>query len=137
MRTLRILWMILKRTHTIKVCISFIISFFVCAAIIQSVEPDINTYGDSLWYCYVACATIGFGDFAAATAIGRILTVFISLHATLFLAMIPAILVSYYMEVIHRRENESVTLFMDKLEHLPEMNKEELQEIADKIKKIK
>lgn len=137
MRTLRILWMILKRTHTIKVCISFIISFFVCAAIIQSVEPDINTYGDSLWYCYVACATIGFGDFAAVTAIGRILTVFISLHATLFLAMIPAILVSYYMEVIHRRENESVTLFMDKLEHLPEMNKEELQEIADKIKKIK
>lgn len=137
MRTLRILWMILKRTHTIKVCISFIISFFVCAAIIQSIEPDINTYGDSLWYCYVACATIGFGDFAAVTAIGRILTVFISLHATLFLAMIPAILVSYYMEVIHRREKESITLFMDKLEHLPEMNKEELQEIADKIKKIK
>ena len=137
MRTLRILWMILKRTHTIKVCISFIISFFVCAAIIQSIEPDINTYGDSLWYCYVACATIGFGDFAAATAIGRILTVFISLHATLFLAMIPAILVSYYMEVIHRRENESVTLFMDKLEHLPEMSKEELQEIADNIKIIK
>lgn len=137
MRTLRILWMILKRTHTIKVCISFIISFFVCAAIIQSIEPDINTYGDSLWYCYVACATIGFGDFAAVTAIGRILTVFISLHATLFLAMIPAILVIYYMEVIHRREKESITLFMDKLEHLPEMSKEELQEIADKIKKIK
>ena len=51
--------------------------------------------------------------------------------------MIPAILVSYYMEVIHRREKESITLFMDKLEHLPEMSKEELQEIADKIKKIK
>ena len=137
MRTLRILWMILKRTHTIKICISFAICFFVCAAIIQGVEPDINTYGESLWYCYVACATIGFGDFAAVTAIGRILTVFISLHATLFLAMIPAIVVSYYLEVVHRREKESISVILDKLEHLPEMSKEELQAISDKIKKIK
>ena len=137
MRTLRILWMILKRTHTIKVCISFAVCFFVGAAIIQGVEPDITTYGESLWYCYVACATIGFGDFAAVTAIGRILTIFLSLHATVFLAMIPAIIVSYYMEVVHRREKESVSIILDKLEHLPEMSKEELQAISDKIKKIK
>ncbi len=137
MRTLRILWMILKRTHTIKVCISFAVCFFVGAAIIQGVEPDITTYGESIWYCYVACATIGFGDFAAVTAIGRILTVFLSIHATVFLAMIPAIVVSYYMEVIHRREKESVSIILDKLEHLPEMSKEELQAISDKIKKIK
>ena len=129
--------MILKRTHTIKVCISFAACFFIGAAIIQAAEPDITTYGESLWYCYVACATIGFGDFAAVTAIGRILTVFISLHATLFLAMIPAIIVSYYMEVIHRRENESVSLLLDKLEHLPEMSREDLQKISDRIKKIK
>ncbi len=137
MRTLRILWMILKRTHTIKICISFAVCFFACAGIIQSVEPDITTYGESLWYCYVACATIGFGDFAAVTAIGRILTVFISLHATVFLAMIPAIVVSYYLEVVHRREKESVSIMLDKLEHLPEMSKEELQAISDKIKSIK
>ena len=137
MRTLRILWMILKRTHTIKVCISFIVTFFVSAAIIQAVEPDITTYGESLWYCYVACATIGFGDFAAVTAFGRIITVIVSLHAALFVAMIPAILVSYYLEVIHRREKETVTTFMDKLEHLPEMSNEELQAISDRIRKIK
>ena len=137
MRTLRILWMILKRTHTIKVCISFAVCFFVGAAIIQGAEPDITTYGESLWYCYVACATIGFGDFAAVTAIGRIVTVILSLHATVFLAMIPAIIVSYYMEVVHRREKESISIILDKLEHLPEMSKEELQAISDKIRKIK
>lgn len=133
----RIFRMILKRTHTGKIALSFIICFFVCAALIQIAEPSITTYGESLWYSYVAVATIGFGDFAAVTAIGRILTVFISLHATLFLAIIPAIFVSYYMEVIHRREKESVSVMLDKLEHLPEMSKEELQAIADKIKKIK
>ena len=137
MRALRIFLMILKRTHTIKICVSFIACFFASAAVIQAVEPDITTYGESLWYCYVACATIGFGDFAAVTAIGRILTVFISLHATVVLAMIPAIVVSYYLEVVQRREKESVSIMLDKLEHLPEMSKEELQAIADKIKKIK
>ena len=137
MHNIRVLWMILKRTHTTKIAFSYVILFFVVAALIQVVEPAISSYGESLWYCYVACATIGFGDFAAVTAIGRILTVFISLHATLFLAMIPAIVVSYYLEVVHRREKESVSVILDKLEHLPEMSKEELQAISDKIKKIK
>ena len=137
MRNLRILKMILKRTHTTKVALSFLSCFFACAALIQAVEPGITTYPESLWYCYVATATIGFGDVVAVTALGRILTVFLSIHAAILLALIPAILVSYYMEVIHRREKESLSLFMDKLEHLPELSKEELQEIADKIKKIK
>jgi voltage-gated potassium channel len=51
--------------------------------------------------------------------------------------MIPAIVVSYYLEVVHRREKESISVILDKLEHLPEMSKEELQAISDKIKKIK
>ena len=137
MNKFRIFKMILKRTHTTKVVTSFIICFFVCALLIQLVEPGIDTYSESIWYCYVSTATIGFGDYVAVTAIGRILTVIISIHAALMLAMIPAILVSYYMEVIHRREKESVSIMLDKLEHLPEMSKEELQEIADMIKNIK
>ncbi len=137
MRNFRIFKMILKRTHTSKIAVSFFICFFVCAALIQIVEPGITTYGESLWYSYVAVATIGFGDFTAVTAIGRILTVFISIHATVFLAIIPAVIVSYYMEVVHRREQESTSIILDKLEHLPEMSKEELQKIADNVRKIK
>lgn len=137
MKRLRILYTVLKRTNTIKIAVSYFIAFFVAAIFIQMSEPDIDTYGESLWYCYVAAATIGFGDIVAVTAIGRILTVYISLHATLFLAVIPAVIISYYMEVVHRREKESATLLLDKLEHLPELSKEELQQISDKVKKIK
>lgn len=137
MQKLRILWMILKRTHTTKIACSYIIAFFVVALVIQMVEPGISTYGESLWYCYVATATIGFGDIVAVTIIGRILTIYISLHATLFLAIIPAVIVSYYLEVVHRRERESASVILDKLEHLPDMSREELQQIADKVKQIK
>lgn len=137
MKQLRMLWMILKRTHASKILITFVVNLFVVALLVLIVEPHINTYLDSLWYCYVSIATIGFGDIVAVTFIGRILTVYLSLHAILVIAIIPGIITSYYMEVVSRREKETTTLFMDKLEHLPELSKEELQDIADKIKKLK
>ena len=91
---------------------------------------------DGLWYTFVACTTIGFGDFVAVTLLGRILTVYIALNEILLVAILPGVVVSYYLEVIHRREKESVTMFLDKLEHLPELSQEELKEISEKIKKI-
>ena len=52
-------------------------------------------------------------------------------------AVIPGVVVSYYLEVIHRRENEKLMNFMDTLEHLPEMSEEELAEISLKIKELR
>ncbi len=137
MKQLRMLKMIIKRTHLDKVLVTFIANLFIVALLIFLIEPDIETYGDSLWYCYVSIATIGYGDVVAATLPGRLLTVYLSLHAILAIALVPGVITSYYMEVVNRREKETVTVFLDKLEHLPELSKEELQAIADKVKKIK
>ena len=129
--------MVVKRTHMDKLVYIFVMSLFIVAAIIVAVEPEIDSYGDGLWYTFVACTTIGFGDFAAVTAIGRLLTVYMALHEILMVAVIPGVVVSYYLEVIHRRENEKLMSFLDALEHLPDMSKEELAEISVKIKKIR
>lgn len=137
MKRLKLFWMVVKRTHMDKLVYAFIISLFVVAAIITAVEPKINSYGDGLWYTFVACTTIGFGDFAAATTIGRILTVYMALHEIIMVAVIPGVVVSYYLEVIHRRENEKLMDFLDTLEHLPDMSKEELADISTKIKKLR
>lgn len=137
MKRYRLLWSVIKRTHTDKLICVFLINMFVIALIMTIVEPGINTYEDGLWYTFVACTTIGFGDFAAVTFIGRILTVYMAVNEILLVSIIPGVVVSYYLEVIHRRENETLTIFMDKLEHLPELSREELQEISDKVKKTK
>lgn len=137
MKRLKLFWMVVKRTHMDKLVYVFVISLFIAAGIITAVEPGINNYGDGLWYTFVACTTIGFGDFAAVTTIGRILTVYMALHEILMVAVIPGVVVSYYLEVIHRRENEKLMSFLDTLEHLPDMSKEELAEISVKIKKIR
>lgn len=134
MKRLHILGDILRRTYADKILFSFLLFVFVDALIIWLVEPEITHYVDSLWYCYVALATIGFGDIVAKTLIGRICTVILSLYATLVIAVVTGVVVNYYMQIIQLRQKDTLTHLMDRLENLPEMNKEELVEISEKVK---
>ena len=40
------------------------------------------------------------------------------------------------MEYLKAKENETISLFLEKLERLPELEKEELKRISEKIKKF-
>ena len=51
-------------------------------------------------------------------------------------AVIPGVVVSYYLEVIHRRENEKLMSFLNTLEHLPELSKDELAHISEQVKEF-
>lgn len=132
----RLFWSVVKRSSANKMIYSFIINFFFVAAIITVREPGIHNYGEGLWYTFVSCSTIGFGDFTAVTFLGRILTVYIAVCEILLVAILSGVVVSYYLEVVHRREKESVTIFLDKLEHLSELSKDELDDISARVKKI-
>ena len=111
---------------------------FLCGAgvVLALVEPQIQSFGDGLWYCFVAAATIGFGDIYAVTKIGRLVTVLVSLYGILMAAMVPGVVVSYYMEHLKIREKETISVFLEELERLPELSKEELEELSEKIKKF-
>ena len=137
MKRWRLFWSIVRRSAADKLIYTFIVNLFLVALLITVLEPDIHTYGEGLWYTFVACSTIGFGDFAAVTFAGRLLTVYMAIHEILLVAILPGVVVSYYMEVVHRREQESITIFLDKLEHLPELSKEELEEISKRVKRIR
>ena len=134
MKKLRILGEILRRTHADKILLGFVAFLFIDAFLIMLVEPGIIHYGDSIWYCYVALATIGFGDIVAKTFVGRVLTILLSLYATLVIAIVTGVVVNYYMQIIQLRQKETLTNLMDRLESLPEMSKDELQEISNKVK---
>ena len=137
MKGLKLFWTVVKRVHMDKMVYAFLISMLVVAAIIMAAEPEINTYGDALWYTFVACTTIGFGDFAAVTAIGRIATVYIAINEIVMIAVVPGVVVSYYLEVVHRRENEKLMEVLDTLERLPELSKDELKAISEEIKELR
>lgn len=137
MNSIRTLWTVIKRIGFHKVLAGFAAWFFVSSFLTMLAEPGITRYGDALWYSFVACTSIGFGDFVAVTFIGRMLTVMLTIYEIVVAAMFAGTVVSYYLEVVHRRENEVLASYLDKLEHLTELSPEELQHIQDKVKSMR
>lgn len=134
MKKLRRIIMILKRTGTLKMLVSFIVFYCAASTVVWLFEPNVNTIGDGFWYCFVASTTIGFGDIVALTYLGRIITILVSVYGIVVTAMIPGVVVSYYMEFLKIKEKETVSLFLERLEHLNELSREELTELSGKIK---
>lgn len=126
---------VLKRTGMIRMLIAFFFFLLICAFLLFLFDPGVKTFGDGIWYSFVASSTIGFGDICVSSAFGRILTIILSLYGILIAAMIPGVVVAYYTEYLKLREQETISTFLEKLEHLPELSKEELEELSQKVKR--
>lgn len=52
---------------------------------------------------------------------------------TLFvIAIVTGVVVNFYNQIIFLQQEETITAFMDNLEHLPELSAEELVQISEK-----
>lgn len=127
---------VLKRTGTLKIFISFLLFLCIAAALLTMLDPGIETFGDGIWYCFVAATTIGFGDLCVATGIGRIITALVAAYGILMTAMVPGVVVSYYMEYLKIREKETISIFLEKLERLPELSQEELEQLSERVREF-
>ena len=136
MKSLKRLWIILKRTGALKLFLFFVLLVLISAILLTIVEQDMDTVREALWYCYVSAATIGFGDLYATTFVGRVITIIMSSVGILVTAFVTGIIVSYYMEYLKDKQNDTISTFLEKLERLPELSKKELEEISDKVKKF-
>ena len=137
MKKLKVLKLILKRTKADRILFGFIMFLFIIAGIIQLAEPDINRYGDALWYCYAVISTAGFGDLVAVTFIGKTASVLLTVYSIFVIAIVTGVVVNFYGQIVEMQQKETLTMLMDKLEHLPELSQEELQTISDKVKKFR
>ena len=134
MKKLKVLWRIIKLASLDKILYGFILFFLVCAGVFFIFEPGIENYGDALWYSFVAFTTIGFGDFVSVCLIGRVFTILLTIYGIFNVALMPGIVDSYYQEVINIKAKDNITEFLTELERLPELSKEKLEEISEKIK---
>lgn len=137
MRRLKVLVGILKRTRADKILVGFIVFLFAVAAVIELAEPDINRYGDALWYCYAVISTAGFGDVVAVTFIGKICSVLLTVYAIFVTAIVTGVVVNFYTQMVEMQRKETLAMFMDQLERLPELSREELEGISQKVRKLR
>lgn len=117
-------------------CLIFLLAFAVCSVLIWALDPGITNINDALWYCFQIVTTIGFGDVTATSTLARVISVALSIVSIFFLAVITAAVVNYTSESMKARRNESLALFLDKLEHLDELSKDELSELSRKVRKL-
>lgn len=137
MKAFKRVWFVLRKTGALKTFLGFISLCLVASILLKHIEPGIKTIGDGIWYCFVASTTIGFGDIYATTTLGRCITILVSLCGIFVFAMMTGVVVSYYMEYLNNRKDETVSVFLEKLENLENLSKRELKEISDKVKKIR
>lgn len=135
MKTLHILFKVLKETHTLKIIGVFLAFFFVSAFVIWFKEPEISSYADALWYCYAVVTTVGFGDVSVHTHLARILSVILSVYALVIIAISTGVVVNFFNQLIELRKENTLNQFIDKMEHLPELSKEELADLSNRVKK--
>ncbi|MBQ5583639.1 MAG: two pore domain potassium channel family protein [Ruminiclostridium sp.] len=137
MKKLRILRMVLKKTGATRVLLGFLAFLLVTAAILWAVEPGMTTYREALWYCYAVISTAGFGDFVAVTFVGRVCSILVTIYAIFVIGIVTGVVVSYFQQTVQVQFEDSKMAFLDKLERLPELSKEELEEMAAKARKLR
>ena len=130
----RLLFMSFRIAGVDKFFYSFIVFFIVMAVVLRFAEPSIITFGDSLWYCFAVVTTVGFGDIAAVTPAGRILTLILSLFSIVTMAVFTAVIASFFLDLGKAKASDSAKGFIDDLEHLPELSKEELEQLSSRVK---
>ncbi len=135
-RRRKVLKQAFKTSGADKIFGSFILFYLIAALVVWIFEPTIHNYFDSLWYCFVSLATIGFGDITASTLIPRIVTVLLWLYAVVVLAILTAVITGYFLDAAKLKANESVQEFLSELERLPELSREELAELSERVKKF-
>ena len=131
------IWRALKKTDAIKIVINYIVICFIAALVLKFVDPNIKTYGEGLWYCFVASYTIGFGDIVVTTAIGKIITFIVVVHGMFVFAIMTGLIITYYNDFVNYRKYHKVEAFLDELESLPDLSKEELIKVKEKAEVLK
>jgi len=133
-KRVKLLWIVIKDTKADKILYSFLVFVFVSAALIWLFDPNIESYGAALWYCYSVISTAGFGDVVATAFITRLISVLITVYSLLVIAIITGVIVNYYNRMMDLKNKETLSAFLDKIERLSELSEEELKELSEKVK---
>lgn len=134
METVRLFWLILKRTHGDRILIGFVIWFFAASLLLWGLDPDIHSWGDGIWLAFNIATSIGLGDYTVTTIPARITAGLLGLYGTVIVAFIPGMIASYYMEKISFKADETIEQNYEQLEHIDTMSKDELQQLSRQIK---
>jgi len=85
----------------------FVASLAVLDAERSAEGSSISTFWDALWWAFVSITTVGYGDFAPVTAMGRLIAGGLMLGGVALLGVVTATLASWIVEQVAKEEEDA------------------------------
>jgi voltage-gated potassium channel len=93
-----------SRMVTTAVCYAVVFVYVIALTALQVERPAPNativTFGEAIWWACVTLATVGYGDYAPVTALGRVLAVVLMAGGVAIIGVSSAVVVTYVSERI-------------------------------------
>lgn len=133
---LKIIRSVFRQTGLGAATLGVLAIYLACATVVYASEPTAITFGDSLWLCFQTMATIGFGDVPADVPPARAVLVVLSLVSVLYLAVLTGSFASYCTNIMQSRAKNTVVRMAAQLEHLEDLNRDELAELSQQARDL-
>ncbi len=123
--------LIVKRTKTIRFLLALAAVFVFCSLVLWQIDPVFGSWSNALWYCFMVVTTTGFGDFAPTTLMARLVSVFLGVYGVIAMGFLCGVGASWLFERVQTLQGRSSTLMIHQLEHLGELDDDQLEALRD------
>lgn len=89
---------------------------------------SVNSFGDALWWSIVTATTVGYGDIAPITPLGRIIASLLMITGTTFIGLYIGTITTYFIN-----KKAKPRIYGYKKIDISYLNKEEIEEVMDFI----
>ena len=69
--------------------------------------------------------------------IGKMCSVLLTIYSLFVVAIATGVVVNFYTQMVEMQRKETLAMFMDQLERLPELSREELENISRKVRQFR
>ncbi len=133
----KMLQRIFKVSQIGAIAIAFVIIVILGGIIMHSIDPNVKSVEDGLWWAVVTMATVGYGDVVPTTTEGRIFGAVIIILGAVFFSLLTAQLAAYMVgEEELMRERDILNLVRQNQRKLSELTEREDERIEAMLNKM-
>ena len=93
-----IFWKVVRKTNAAEILFGMLLLIIAFSLVLPILEEDIPDFTSALWYCFAIISTIGFGDVAAVSFLGRAMSAILGICGLVVVSVVMSIVVNFYNE---------------------------------------
>jgi len=133
-----------QKSHLAAIIIGYVMIIIIAGISIHTIDPNVKSVEDGLWWAIVTMATLGYGDVVPTSTEGRLFASVIIILGAVFFSLLTAQIAAYMVgedEII--REEEILKLAKENQDHLIKITLREdhrmekmLQDMTERIEHL-